>query len=275
MFLQRLLVALILLPIGLWALFTSEISFAIFMILVFVIASWEYIHLFKNGKYQPAGFAIFGAVICSLGSVTYFKTALPLVFIVPFILLSAAFHLWQYERGREESVLDLTISLAGILYLGILGSYFMAIRVLPGGDWWIFTVLTSVWWADTGAYAVGKNFGKRPLAVRLSPKKTWEGYFGGILAALIGSPLLLQLYWALDLPVDKTITIPRVILLGAVMGVLPTLGDLTISMIKRYFKVKDTGTILAGHGGMLDRIDSWLWAVSIGYYLITILFISV
>ena len=275
MFLQRLLVALILLPIGLWALFSSEISFAIFMTLIFVIAGWEYIQLFKNGQYQPAHFAIIGAVICSLGSVTYYKTALPLVFIVPFILMTAAFHLWHFEHGREKAVLDMTISFAGILYLGILGSYFMAIRVLPGGDWWIFTVLTSVWWADTGAYAIGKNFGKRPLAARLSPKKTWEGYIGGILAALIGSPLLLKLYWVLDLPVDKTITIPRVILLGAVMGVLPTLGDLTISMIKRYFKVKDTGTILAGHGGMLDRIDSWLWAVSIGYYLITLLFISI
>jgi phosphatidate cytidylyltransferase len=275
MFLQRLLVALVLLPIGLWALFYSEISFAIFMMIVFAIAGWEYIQLFQIGEYQPARFAIIGAVIFSLGSVTYFKTALPLVFVVPFILMAAAYHLWHYERGRESSVLDMTISFAGILYLGVLGSYFMAIRVLPGGDWWIFTVLTSVWWADTGAYVIGKNFGKRPLAARLSPKKTWEGYFGGIVAAIIGSPLLLKLSWILDLPVDKAITIPRVILLGAVMGVLPTLGDLTISMIKRYFKVKDTGTILAGHGGMLDRIDSWLWAVSIGYYLITLLFISI
>jgi len=274
MFLQRLVVALVLLPIGLWALFSSEISFALFMILVCAIAGWEYSKMFRDGGYHPASVAILGAIISGLAAVTYYRTVLPLVVILPFIFISAAFHLWQFEQGRQNAVLDLTISFAGILYLGILGSFFMAIRVLPGGDWWIFTVLTCVWWADTGAYAIGKNFGKHHLAARLSPKKTWEGYIGGIAAALIGSPLLLKLYWVLDLPVDETITMSRVILLGAVMGVLPTLGDLTISMIKRHFKVKDTGKILAGHGGMLDRIDSWLWAVSIGYYLITILFIN-
>jgi len=274
MFLQRLLVALLLLPIGLWALFSSPVSFAVFITIVCLIAGVEYISMFKIGGYKPANFAIIGAIFFALTSVTYFKAPLSLEFIVPFILLAAGFHLWSYERGRDDAVLDLAISLAGIVYLGVLSSYFMALRVLPGGDWWLFTVLTCVWWADTGAYFVGMNFGKHALAPRLSPKKTWEGYIGGIIISLIGSPLLLKLYWAFDLPVEKSITIPRVMVLAAVFGVLPTLGDLTISMIKRYFKVKDSGRILAGHGGMLDRIDSWLWAVSIGYYLVTILFLT-
>jgi phosphatidate cytidylyltransferase len=274
MFLQRLLVALILLPIGLWALFTSEISFAILIILICVISSWEFIKMFRTGGYRPADLAIIGAVIFSSGAVTYFKSSVPLIFIVPFVMLAATYHLWNYERGRDDSVLDLTISLTGILYLGVLGSYFMALRVLPGGDWWVFTVLTCVWWADTGAYFIGKSIGKRALAPRLSPKKTWEGYIGGIIMTLIGSPLLLKLYWILDLPVDESITIPRVMVLAVFMGVFPALGDLTISMIKRYFKEKDSGRILAGHGGMLHRIDSWLWGVSIGYFLVTGLFLA-
>lgn len=273
MFLQRLLVVIILLPIGLWALFSSELSFSIFITLMCLIASFEFGKLFRIGGYKPATFAVMGSVFLGLVSVTYFKNPLSLEYIVPFVLLSAAYHLWQYERGRDDAVLDLTISLAGIVYLGVLGSYFMALRVLPGGDWWLFVVLTCVWWADTGAYFIGKNFGKHALAPRLSPKKTWEGYLGGIASALIGSPLLLKLYLAFNLPVEKAITIPRVMFLAVVLSVFPTLGDLTISMFKRYFKVKDSGKILAGHGGMLDRIDSWLWAVSIGYYLVTILFL--
>lgn len=273
MFLQRLLVVLLLLPIGLWALFTSEISFCIFITIVCLIASIEYIKMFRLGGFHPANFAIIGAVFFALTSVTYYKMPLPLVFVVPFVLLAAASHLLSFERGRDDAVLDLTISLAGIVYIGVLGSYFMALRVLPGGDWWLFTVLTCVWWADTGAYFIGKNFGKHTLAPRLSPKKTWEGYIGGIVLTLIGSPLLLYLYWVFDLPVVETITIERVMVLAAFLGVLPALGDLTISMFKRYFKVKDSGRILAGHGGMLDRIDSWLWAVSIGYYLVTLVFL--
>jgi len=274
MFLQRLLVALTLLPLGLWALFTSELTFAAFMALVCVTASWEYSRMFRIGGFFPANFAIIGAVIFSLASVTYFANTVPLVVVVVFIFLAAAYHLAIYERGRDDAVLDFTVSLTGILYLGVLSSYFMAIRVLPGGEWWIFTVLTCVWWADTGAYVIGKNFGKHSLAPRLSPKKTWEGYLGGIGTTLIGSPLLLLLYWEMGLPVDEKITVPRVLLLAIFMGVFPTLGDLTISMFKRYFKIKDTGKILAGHGGMLDRIDSWLWAVTIGYYLVTILFLA-
>ena len=274
MFLQRLLVVLLLLPVGLWALFTSEVTFAVFITIICVIAGFEFAKMFRVGGYKPANFAIVGAIFFALASVTYYQKPLPLEFLVPFILLAAAFHLKSFERGRDEAVFDLTISLSGILYLGVLASYFMALRVLSGGEWWLLIVLICVWWADTGAYFIGKNFGKHALAPRLSPKKTWEGYIGGIVMALIGSPLLLYGFWALNLPVEETITIPRVMILAALLGVLPAFGDLTISMLKRYFKVKDSGKILAGHGGMLDRIDSWLWAVSIGYYLVTKFFLS-
>lgn len=149
----------------------------------------------------------------------------------------------------------------------------MAIRGLPGGEWWILVTLTSVWSADTGAYAIGSLIGKTPLAPRLSPKKTREGYIGGLVTAGMLAPLLLMFYRWMDWPVDPEITIPRVVILGIVMGFFTVAGDLMISMFKRTYSLKDTGTILLGHGGVLDRIDSWLWAVSIGYYLITAIFL--
>jgi phosphatidate cytidylyltransferase len=110
------------------------------------------------------------------------------------------------------------------------------------------------------------------MAPRLSPKKSWEGYFGGIFMSLGGSVLLLQAYLWMDLPVYPHITVQRVLVLAAFLSVFPTIGDFGISMIKRRFAVKDSGSILPGHGGMLDRIDSWLWAAVIGYYLISLLF---
>ncbi len=120
---------------------------------------------------------------------------------------------------------------------------------------------------------IGKWIGKTPLAPRLSPKKTWEGYFGGLVMAGVLAPLLLMFYRWMKWPVPPEITIPRVMLIGVVMGIFTVAGDLLISMLKRTYSLKDTGTILLGHGGVLDRIDSWLWAVSIGYYLITAIFL--
>jgi phosphatidate cytidylyltransferase len=105
------------------------------------------------------------------------------------------------------------------------------------------------------------------LSPRLSPKKTWEGYFGGILVAVILTPLLVVLLRLVAGP-DSAITPLRGIWVGLVMGIIPTLGDLGESMIKRQRGVKDSGNLLPGHGGAFDRIDSWLWAVVIGYYMI-------
>ena len=257
-----------LLPLGLWALFSSQISFALFMLLVLLIALWEYVRMFREGGYFPAGIVLYAALISFFFAIVYLKEPTPLLLVVIFTLVIAGWHLWDYERGRSTAVLDMTVSLFGMVYVGLLGSFFISLRGLPGGAWWLLTVLTSVWWADVGAYAWGSLFGKHQLAPRLSPKKTWEGYLGGIITTLVGSPLLLKVFQITNLPVDNSITYPRVMVIAVLMGVFPTLGDLTISMLKRSFGVKDSGRILLEHGGMLDRIDSWLWAVSIGFFLI-------
>jgi phosphatidate cytidylyltransferase len=184
------------------------------------------------------------------------------------------FHLRAYEQGRDQAGIDFLITVGGIVYIGLFGSYFVTIRELPDGAWWLMVVLTGVWLGDTGGYVIGKSMGRNKFAPRLSPKKTREGYIGGILLGTLLTPLFLLLYRQLGLRVDSEITLFRALLIGAVMSTFTTLGDLGISMFKRSFGVKDSGKILPGHGGILDRIDSWLWGVLIGYYLITILFIT-
>jgi phosphatidate cytidylyltransferase len=274
MFFQRLLVAVVLLPVGLWALFSSQIAFGIFMSIVLLVALWEYVRMFRAGGYSPAGIALYAALISFFFAIIYLQEPAPLILVVFFTLVIAGWHLWEYERGRSTAVLDMTISLFGMVYIGVLGSFFISLRGIPGGAWWLLIVLTSVWWADVGAYAWGSLLGKRPLAPRLSPKKTWEGYLGGVITTLVGSPLLLKIFQITGLPVDDTITYARVMVIAVLMGFFPTLGDLTISMLKRYFGLKDSGRILLEHGGMLDRVDSWLWAVSIGFFLIVEKFIK-
>jgi phosphatidate cytidylyltransferase len=111
------------------------------------------------------------------------------------------------------------------------------------------------------------------MTPRLSPKKSWEGYLAGIVFSVVGTTLL-ALAWRNFTAPDTLITPLRAGLLGFILGVLTILGDLGESMIKRQVGVKDSGKLLPGHGGAFDRIDSWLWAGVIAYYVITWLFIT-
>jgi phosphatidate cytidylyltransferase len=152
------------------------------------------------------------------------------------------------------------------VYLGWIGGYLISLRNLPDGKWWLLTVLVAVWLADTAAYLIGSRFGKHKLSPRLSPKKSWEGYLAGILFSLVGTPLF-TLLW----PASANITPLDGLWIALPISLLTTLGDLGESMIKRQFGVKDSSKLLPGHGGAFDRIDSWLWAAVIGYYIITLL----
>ncbi|MFN2146385.1 MAG: phosphatidate cytidylyltransferase [Anaerolineales bacterium] len=273
MWLQRVLVALILMPIGLLAMFSGENYFAIMMAVFLMVGAYEFIGISRIGGYHPADFAVYGTVLLLPLGRTFWPQIDPLLTLVFFVLAAGIYHLVQYERGKDHTIADMAFTFTGMIYLGVLGSHFMAIRGLPGGEWWMLVTLTSVWSADTGAYAIGKWIGKTPLVPRLSPKKTLEGYIGGLVAAGVLAPLLLMFYHRMGWPVPPEITIPQTVIMGVVMGIFTVAGDLMISMMKRTYSLKDTGTILLGHGGVLDRIDSWLWAVSIGYYLITAIFL--
>jgi phosphatidate cytidylyltransferase len=124
-----------------------------------------------------------------------------------------------------------------------------------------------VWLADSGAFLIGSRYGKHKLSPRLSPKKTWEGFFGGIVFGVVSGAILAALWHFMS----PAMTVERGALIGLLMGALTPLGDLGESMIKRQAGVKDSSQILPGHGGVLDRIDSWLWAGVIGYYVVLLL----
>jgi phosphatidate cytidylyltransferase len=174
-------------------------------------------------------------------------------------------HLFDYERGRNQAGADFAITVAGIIYLGWIGAYLIDIRSLPDGLWWLVLVLPAVWLADTAAYFIGSRFGKHQLSPRLSPKKTWEGYWGGVFFGTIGTAGLAVLWHRFGGP---AVTWWQGAALGAVLSILTTLGDLGESMFKRQAGVKDSSQIIPGHGGVLDRMDSWLWAGALGYMLI-------
>jgi phosphatidate cytidylyltransferase len=233
----------------------------------------EFVALFKAGGLAPSRVLVVGSSLLLVMTryLTGFADAAWLITLA--VLAAMSYHLYRYERGRDQAATDFAVTIAGIFYLGWLGSYFVSLRELPGGVYWILLVLPATWIADSGAYLVGSRIGRRKMAPRLSPKKSWEGYWGGVAAGVVGTLLLALLIQAVFGP-QTGVTPLRGALIGLVMGLVPTLGDLGESMIKRQVGMKDSGTLLPGHGGVFDRIDSWLWAAPIGFYLISVLFLS-
>ena len=156
--------------------------------------------------------------------------------------------------------------LLGPVYIGFLLGHGLAMRELPGGDgdlgrsWLLFTLLV-VFACDTGAFAAGRLAGRRRMAPRVSPNKTWEGAAGG-LAASVGAALLVGLSFDLAVPLWQQAVI------GAVAGAAAQAGDLFESAVKRAANVKDSGSIMPGHGGILDRMDSILFALPAVFYML-------
>jgi phosphatidate cytidylyltransferase len=223
--------------------------------------------LFYRDGVQPAAvIVVVGVAALSIGrAVNGFASAPWLISLI--VMIGMSYHLIAYERGRDASGTEFGVTLGGVFYLGWIGAYFISLRALDHGKWWLLIVLPSVWAADTAAYFIGSRFGRHKLCPRLSPKKSWEGYLAGIGGAVLAG-VLFAILWKAGAASELAVTPWWGALIGLAMGVLPTLGDLGESMIKRQVGTKDSSNLLPGHGGVFDRIDSWLWAVVIGYYLV-------
>lgn len=268
---KRILVVAVMLPVGLAAIILGDLWYFAAIALILGLAAPEFSRLFETGGYHPVGFLIIAGILI-LVTTRYFWGLDGSDWALSLIILGAmAYHLIAFERGRPLAGVDFSITVTGVAYLGWIGSYLISLRALPGGMWWVLTVLPSVWLADTGAYLIGKAVGKHKMSPRLSPGKTWEGFLGGIIFATLGTPLLVWGYLSLGATAPG-LTPLHGLWLGLVLSLLTPLGDLGESMIKRQVGAKDSGTLLPGHGGMFDRIDSWLWAGVIGYYLIVWIF---
>lgn len=269
---KRILVIIALLPIGAAVMAAGGLVYSSFIVLMLGLAAWEYWRLFCSGGVQPSAFFVIGGTVLlaagrALGGLETAAWVLGAV-----VLGSMAYHLVAYERGRDQAASDFGVTVGGAVYLGWIGSYIIALRDLPEGKWWVLVVLFAVMFADVGAFAVGRSLGRHKISPRLSPKKSWEGYLGGILISTMCTAGTAWV-WAFGAGPGTALNPARGALLGFSLATLTLLGDLGESMIKRQVGAKDSGTLLPGHGGVFDRIDSWLWAGVISFYIITWFFI--
>ncbi len=253
---QRIITALVLLPFALGGFFLLDGGwFALFIGAVVSLGGWEWARL--------AGFAAqvqrvaYAALVAVLLLALYLLPALaPWVLLVGVVWWGLATLLVLGYPGSSRYWEGPAIRLSiGLLILLPAWQGLVLFKQWPEANWLILTVMVLVWGADIGAYFSGRRFGKRKLAPRVSPGKSWEGVFGGLLATLLIC-LLVGLYrgWS-------TLDLLLALVGTAVVVLVSVVGDLTESMFKRQVGVKDSSNLLPGHGGVLDRIDSLTAAI--------------
>jgi phosphatidate cytidylyltransferase len=175
---------------------------------------------------------------------------------------------------KAEAFTSWAWTLAGILYVGWLLSFLVALRGAEDGRNWVFFALFTTFASDTAAFFVGRAWGRRKLAPNISPAKTWEGAFAGIFGAMLISLIFVPGHFftwpnPLHLP---SLGYWSAVLLGLFVSILGQMGDLAESLFKRNMGVKDSGQLIPGHGGLLDRMDSVVFAgVTVYYYLILLI----
>ncbi len=188
-------------------------------------------------------------------------TALPSLLIVLLAILSVPLF---RQTPLHDRFKEIAFVVTGMLYIGLTLSYLPMTRLLPNGEWLIIFVLLVTWAGDTGAYYVGTLWGQHALAPRISPKKTVEGLAGGLIGATIVA--YASHWWFLP-----ELSGLDCLILAIIITVAGLWGDLAESAIKRSVGAKDSGGVLPGHGGMLDRLDSLLFSTPAFYYYVTMI----
>lgn len=265
MFLQRAAISLTLGPLLIYLILLGGWLYFIPVFIFLIIATVEYVRLTGALGRQVPIWLLLPTTIA-----LWFDGQLSLGLMAPILGLSLfaalCYALYLYERQKSgAATTDWFALVAGIMLLGWVASYFFRLPALDV-EWprrWTVLAMVATWLADSGAYVFGKRFGRRKLSPRLSPNKTIEGYVSGIIVSLIGSYIAFRLLQLDNLALALTLSL--------LVSVFATAGDLGISMLKREAGVKDSGNILPGHGGALDRIDSLAWAMVLAYFLVSYL----
>jgi phosphatidate cytidylyltransferase len=238
--------------------FSGPFWFTLFTSLIAAVALYEFYHMGFADKRRPErllaiAYGAFLVPLCALQQVYALQAGL--VFAM---LLFGLIFLWRFN-DLQQVVQQLALLLFGFIYIPLLLGHLVLLRALPFGREWIYLVLLIVMASDTGAYFSGITLGRHKLYPAISPNKSIEGSIGGLLGGLAAAFIASYTFFPKLDSVDC-------LALGLGLGAMSQLGDLFESMVKRACGVKDSGTVIPGHGGILDRLDSLLFAFPLAFY---------
>lgn len=260
--LLRVASALVLAPLLLLVVAVGGLWYVGAVMAAVLLASWELYRLLQRAGYAPLWpFGLF------LGLAFVLDAAAPLLpldsapgrIIFPALALSLTLSLiYLVARQRVQgSLADWAVTWVPPLYVGFLLAFAVPLRLMPSGDRWVYLVLGITWATDIGAYFVGSAVGRRRFFPQVSPRKSLEGAVGGLVAGMLAGGLLAWLFgWGLW----------HLLGLALIASMAAQAGDLAESLMKRLLRTKDTSRLIPGHGGLLDRLDSLLFVVTVTYF---------
>jgi len=256
---HRILTAVVGLPLLIAIIWFGEPWFTILIAAMSALAGWEFYRMAGGLRVQP---------------ITYFGIAWILLLIVsphcpypptlPFLITSAILVslIWLlFRRPRDQAFTNWAWTMAGILYIGWMLSYWVQLRGLEDGRELVFLAMFTTFASDTSAFFIGRTWGKHALVPAISSGKTWEGAIGGLLSSIAASFIISVIF---TLPFSYW----QIALVGLIISVFAQLGDLVESLLKRNTGVKDASKLIPGHGGILDRLDSLIFTGVIVYYFV-------
>lgn len=272
--LKRILTAIVGIPLaGVLIFWPNGWPFAAAMGLVSIVGCAEFYNGARKLGVRPVEWAgLLAVALFVVSARTYERSTIGAIFpAVLTVLLILSFCVEMVRRNRAP-LINVGTTIFGAIYVGWLISHLVVLRGTSGtiqvgsvtaetGAWLVMFTFLCTWACDTGAYFMGRFYGKTKLAPNLSPNKTWEGAIGGFVATLLMAVIA---GYIIHLPVFHALA------LGTIFGILSPLGDLSESAIKREVDIKDFGTIVPGHGGILDRFDSLLFTGPAAYYYIAL-----
>jgi phosphatidate cytidylyltransferase len=256
----RVISAIVMLPVVLGLLYLGGWWFFSLVGVVLSVAAWEYGRLLQRADRQvwlPAALAL---IWLSLVEAVVTSSDIMIPGLILILLASLAWAMTRYVRGDDDPTANWAVTLAGGLYIGLIGANFVRLRQLEDGLLWSAVAYGSTWLADSAAFFIGRQWGRHKMIPRLSPGKSWEGYLAGLVGGAVTGLILAQLFG---------LGLGNGLVLGVAIAALSPIGDLGVSMLKRQVGVKDTSNLIPGHGGILDRIDSLLISVTIATYYVS------
>lgn len=276
---ERLIVALVLIPIGAFFVFTSfwnNFLFFLAFLSVALIINYEVsLLLEKRGEHF---YLWINSILVTLSNLSYYLFSLQIYdlgyfYIIQIFLLSSffliVFFLESLKGKFDTSMTTLGISLTLYILTGIFFPFLILVKAQDRSGWLLFLVLFLTWVGDAGGYFVGKLFGKHKLPFLSSPNKTVEGYMGVAVLTLLSATLCFFVQKWLSMP--SNFSLAQFLLLSVVIIISGSGGDLAESTIKRWSKTKDSSSLLPGHGGFFDRFDSVLFSAPFFYLVIKLM----